>query len=221
MHRCYEWKDDSMLLHTLMCACKLVNNRVKTRLPIQIGLLEILLFELERLFNNQWYLEIMYKCILIIGYYGLFRVGELALGDHTIKAKNVHLGQNKNKILITLYTSKTHGQESAPQEIKITGQTRRHFCPFRLTHKFMNPAGGFTSDQEQFLSSATVSPVQPAHVRDTLSQLLSTLNLNPLLYNTHSLRSGRSCDLIKFGYSIEQVKKLGRWKSNAVYKYLK
>ena len=210
-----------MLLHTLTRACKLVNDRVKTRLPIQVGLLEILLFKLERLFTNQWYLEIVYKCILLIGYYGLFRVGELALGDHTIKVKNVHVGQNKNKILIILYTSKTHGHESVPQEIKITGQTKRHFCPFRLTHKFMHLRGGFSSDQEQFFVFSDGSPVQPMHIHDTLWKLLSKVNLNPLLYNTHSLRSGRSCDLIKFGYSIEQVKKLGRWKSNAVYKYLR
>ena len=41
------------------------------------------------------------------------------------------------------------------------------------------------------------------------------------LYGTHSLRSGRTCDLYKLGLSVETIKKIGRWKSNAVFRYLK
>ena len=156
-----------------------------------------------------------------MGYYGLLHVGEIAKGDHKIKAKNIHIGLNKNKILILLYSSKTHGKESKPQEIKITGQTKRHFCPFKLTKTYMSLRGGFPSDNEQFFIFSDVSPVLPTHVRDTLHKLLKAVNLEPLLYNTHSLRSGRSCDLIKLGYPIEHVKKLGHWRSNAVYRYLK
>ena len=160
----YKWKDDEMLLHTLTRACRLINDQVKTRMPIQIGLLEILLFELGRLYNKQWYLETMYKCLLSMGYYGLLHVGELAHGDHTIKAKNIHMGVNKNKILIILYSSKTHGKESAPQEIKITGQSQHHFCPFKLARVYMNLRGGFSNENEQFFIFSDSSPVLPIHV---------------------------------------------------------
>ena len=55
--------DNKVLLNTLAKACKLVNDKVKTRLPIQNKLLELLLFEIERLYDSQPYLETMYKTL--------------------------------------------------------------------------------------------------------------------------------------------------------------
>ena len=94
----YSWNDDKVLLNSLIKACKLVNDRVRTRLPIQIGLLEMILFETQRKFCHQEYAEYMYKAIFSLGYYGLLRIGELVQGFHTVKAKDVHMGENKNKI---------------------------------------------------------------------------------------------------------------------------
>ena len=45
--------------------------------------------------------------------------------------------------------------------------------------------------------------------------------LDSRLYNTHSLRTGCALDLLKLGLSVETIKKLGRWKSNTVFMYLK
>ena len=41
------------------------------------------------------------------------------------------------------------------------------------------------------------------------------------LYSVHSVRMGRACDLLKLGLSVESIKKIGRWRSNAVFRYLK
>ena len=53
-----------------------------------------------------------------------------------------------------------------------------------------------------------------------LRQILSNLNVDAQLYDTHSLRIGRTSDLFKAGWSIEKIKIFGRWKSNAVYRYV-
>ena len=94
------------------------NDVLKARMPIHCRLLELILFELGRHFGTlqQPYLNKLYQALFALGYYGLFRIGELVSGDHTIKAKNVHIAKNKEKILIILYTSKTHGKESRPQK---------------------------------------------------------------------------------------------------------
>ena len=66
-----------ILLGAMTRACKRNNDVVKTRLPIHISLLELMLFELERMWQGkQIYLESLYKTILYFGYYGLLRVGE-------------------------------------------------------------------------------------------------------------------------------------------------
>ena len=117
----YQWNNDRILLSSLTRACKIVNDKVKTRLPITQGLLELILFETDRIFGcNQDYLCILYKAIFAMGYYGPLRIGEISKSDHVIKAKDVHIGSNKPKILMLLYSSKTHGAESNPQQIKIS-----------------------------------------------------------------------------------------------------
>ena len=93
----YEFNDQEMLLTSIAKACTLVNDRVQTRLPIKCSLLEVLLFELERIYSDQFYLQILHKTIFIIAYYGLFRIGELTLSEHVVKAAHVSIGKNKDK----------------------------------------------------------------------------------------------------------------------------
>ena len=95
----YKWTQDMCILNTLTRACRTVNDKTRVCLPIRLQLLEILLFELSRIFHNQPYLEILYQTIFLLSYYGLFRIGELTKSQHQVKAKDVHIGQKKDKIL--------------------------------------------------------------------------------------------------------------------------
>ena len=227
----YSWDDNKVLLSALVKSCKLENDLVKTRLPIQKGLLEVLLFEINRKWtsgnNQQPYLVIMYQAIFCLAYYGMLRVGELSMGTHTIKACNIHVGSNKDKILLILYSSKTHGKESRPQKVKISAlpanekNSKRNFCPFATIIKYMSYRGSYFDDNEQFFIFADRTPVHPHQIRKILRDLLDDIGLNSTLYDVHSFRIGRTSDLEKFGYSIEAIKSMGRWKSNAVYRYLK
>ena len=85
----YPWDDQKVLVASLTKACKLVNDRVRTQLPIQCSLLELILFEVQRVYNNQFYLRLMYQALFAISYYGMMRVSEVTASDHVIKAKNV------------------------------------------------------------------------------------------------------------------------------------
>ena len=87
----YDWNDNRVILGSLTKACKLTNDVVRARFLIHCGLLEMILYEIERIFINQPYLTCMYQALFAIRYYGLLRVSELAVNDagHTIQAKNV------------------------------------------------------------------------------------------------------------------------------------
>ena len=223
----YIWCDTKIVLSSLVKACKLSNDRIKTRLPIQIRLLEILLFETERMFEKQYYLEILYKTMLIIGYYGMLRVGEITTGTHPVRAKDVHIGRNKNKMLFILYTSKTHGYESKPQKVKIQQNVqvtpgKRYFCPFTLARHYLQLRGNYGSDNEPFFIFRDKEPVKPEQLRRTLRSLISRVNLDDSLYDVQSLRIGRATDMVTvFGYSVSDTKSAGRWRSNTVFKYIR
>ena len=178
----------------------------------------------------------MYKAMFAIAYYGLMRVGKLTadLGagrlSHAVKAKNVHVAGNKRKMMIMLYSSKTHGKESRPQKIKITAaneelyakNSKSFFCPFELVRTYLRLRGTYDEDSEEFFVFRTRMPVQPTHARQVLKLCLKHIGLDETLYDFHSMRAGRAVDLIKkYNFSISEVKRLGRWKSNAVYRYIK
>ena len=185
----YQWDNQRILLTTLTKACRLHNDRVMTRLPIQCRLLELILFEIQRLHEKQTYLPILYKTVFSLGY-GLFRVGELTFSDHVIKAANVHVALNKEKILVVLYSSKTHNLGNHPQKVKITsnkaertGQySNKIFCPFKLAREFMKARGGYLSEDEPFFIFKDRNPVMPSHIRYVLKTCLDRIGLQSCLY---------------------------------------
>ena len=226
----YDWQDNWILLNSLTRACKLVNDKVRKRLPIKCNLLEMILFEIGNIYSKQQpYLEYMYKALFAIGYYGMLRVGELTCSPHVLKANNVHLGRNKKKLMLILYSSKTHNEGNSPQKIKITANciertgnyTKKHFCLLILVEKYLLTRGPFIRDDEQFFVFSDGSPVTAQNARLMLRTCISNFGLDASLYGMHSLRSGRTTDLVNFGYPLEEVRRMGRWKSSAVYKYIK
>ena len=91
-HIDYKLDDNKLLLNTLTKACKMVNDKVTTRLPIKVNLLEQILFEIQRTFHAQYYLEKLYKALFLLMYYGMLRIGEVTESPHVLKAQNIHLG---------------------------------------------------------------------------------------------------------------------------------
>ena len=224
----YEWSDNQILLSSLTRACKLVNDKVMCRLPIQSGLFELLLFEMQRKFGTQPYLESMFKAMFALAYYGMMRVGELTYSNHTLKAKNIHAGENKSKILMMLYSSKTHTRGNPPQKIKISAlndeknfSVHRFFCPFTLVRHYITIRGNYDTDAENFFVFCDKTAVQPSQARRVLRDLLTDVNLDASLYNMHSFRIGRCCDLMKMSVPLDKIKEMGRWRTNIVYKYIK
>ena len=222
----YQWDESKLILNSLIRACKLQNDYVRSRLPIKKGLLELILFEVRRILPNQLYLQVMYRALFCLAYYGLMRIGELSEGSHAVKAANIHVGTNKDKILIVLYTSKTHGKESYPQKIKITAlnescKMNRLFCPFKAVRLYLAKRGGYNDEFENLFIFQDKQNVTAPHVRSVLRKCLKNLNLDCNLYDCHSFRIGKATQMRIQNYSISEIKSAGRWRSNAVYKYLR
>ena len=226
-------KEDLFLVNALTRACKFRNDQIRTRLPISKSLLHRLLEAVDTHFlsgrNNQPYLSILYRTLFSTAYYGLFRVGELTTGGHPVLAKNVQIGTNKSKMQFILYTSKMHGQNNVLQKVKISN-TRNNaahhaevtkYCPFELLRHYALMRGPFRNQDEPFFMLSDGKPVKLAQMNHCLKDCLVQLGKNPRHYSVHSFPIGRSNDLLKLGLSVESIKRLGRWKSNAVFKYFR
>ena len=211
------------------------------------GLLEIILFEIRRkYYDDQPYLETMYITAFLMLYYGLMRVGEISDSPHTVKAVNVHKSncRNKDNMLIILYSSKTHNLGSHPQIIKLIGQKtievtdsnkeitcystkspknlgNKQFCPVRWLKAYISLRPPIINNQENLFIFRDRNTLKPNHLRSLLRGIIKSLQLDETLYDTHSFRIGRATSLFKEKVPVDQIKELGRWKSNAVYKYLR
>ena len=93
--------------------------------------------------------------------------------------------------------------------------------PFSILCDYVNLRPPTVSDAEQFFVFSDNAAVKPDQLRKILRLLIRNIGLQPELYNIHSLRIGRCRDLLKLGLSIETIKKIGRWRSNAVFAYLR
>ena len=225
--------EDKYLLNALIKACRYHNSHIMTRLPIQRGMLNMLIDQLSTMFSTQPYLAVLYKAIIATSYFGMLRVGEVTQSQHVIKAKDVHIGENKYKMMLILYSSKTHWKDMSPQIVKISvirktrmksssssSSTHMH-CPFQLLRDYVHIWKSYKSETEQFFVFSDHSPVSGLQFRKTLKLCLSLAGFDKENFNCQSFHLGRACDLMKMNVSVETIKKLGRWKSNAVFRYLK
>ena len=175
----------------------------------------------------------LYAAIFMAVYFGMLRIGEVTQGPHVLLAQNVHMGENKNKILFILRSLKMHCKGDTPQTIKISGMSKKgttkenlssfpqQFCPFMILKKYVEICPYAVTQDEQFFVFSDNSPVKPDHVRNHLRLMLKRKGYKEYLYSFHGICTGRAGDLLKLGIPVENIKKLGRWKSNAVFRYLK
>ena len=226
--------EDRMLLNSLTSACKLKNDRVRTRLPIRKGLLSLMLKNLPDVIgHNQHYLIVLYRAMLLTAYYGLFRIGEITLSDHVIQVGNVHVGTNKKKLMFVLRSSKTHGLDKKPQIVKINATQISEqklmrtplinsFCPFQAMDQYITLRRSRKNDCEPFFIFKDCSPVMGQQYRKVIKKCIKHLGLQENLYSAHSTRVGRASDLFyTLNISVETIRKLGRWSSTAIYEYFR
>ena len=221
--------ENRFLINTLTKTCKIRNDKVCTRLPIQKGLLKVIIKYIGIMHYDQPCLEALYKALFTSAYFGLCRVGELTTGSHPILATDIHVGGNKNKFKLILRSSKTHTRGDKPQIIKVESdplssqlQTRNDpLCPYTALKNYLKVRRSCVHINEPFFIFRDRTPVAPTHMRKVLKEALSRANLDPDYYGVHSICMGRACDLVHvYKFSLETVKKIGRWRSNAVFEYL-
>ena len=224
----FKWDFDKILLSSLIRTCKDENDKANDRLPIKKAMLENLLMETERYFRTrgQLYLEYLYKCLFTLAYYALLRAGELTKSEHTLKAVHVERATNKNQIKISLISSKTHSKGDRPQVVRIHKQyntkgSEKFFCPVAIILKYITLRKEREEDSEQFLVLRDGTPLTAPLLRKTLRILINNMNMDPSKYDIHSFHIGRAMDMLKLNYSIDQIKQIGRWRSNAVFAYLR
>ena len=168
--------ENKYLLNSLIKVCRIHRDQVTTQLPIRKGLMNLLVNAVPQICPDQPYLATLYQAMISTAYFGLFRIGEITYSQHVVKARDVHIAKNKDKITFILHTSKTHGRDKKPQIVKIERhlQTDRKgpnsACPFLLLRDYFNTRKKAKNTSEPLFVFRDRSPVQPCHFRKVLKQ---------------------------------------------------
>ena len=201
-----EVSEDRVLLEALTRACRLHFDINYHKLPVKQGLFNLMIDTVPKLFPSpQQHLITLYQAMLATAYYGLFRIREITESPHVIKAKDVHVGHNKNKLMFVLHSSKTHNKSSKPQIIKIAAANNGNNCnrcPFRLLQNYT-----YRYENEQFFIFSNGDPVKGNLFCAIFKKLIKFNNLDPAAYTVHGIRPGRAVDLLDMGVSVETIKK--------------
>lgn len=217
-----ELNEDKELLSSLLTTCKIKNKSLFIRMPIRFKLLKAIIDHTDIMLNKngQTYLGNLLKAMFSAAYFGLLRVGEMVEGKHQIKRRNVNFAKNKKKVTIILESSKTHTLNDKPQKVTLPEMEKLpQYCPVRLLRQYLKIRD---SGNNQALFTLRGGHPISAHIfRNWLRKILQHIGLQSNLYDTHSFRSGRCCDLRRLGYSLSAIKDAGRWASSAILVYLK
>ena len=143
-----ELTDNSYRLSCLIKACRIKNDRDYVRLPIEKGLMRMILDRIEDYSEGrgQSYLAKLYKALISTGYHGLLRVGELTPGTHPILACNMHMEINKREIIIV-----------CDPEI----YANNDYCPYMIIKEFINLRPKYHDDDEPVFIFRDRKPVKP------------------------------------------------------------
>ena len=95
------------------------------------------------------------------------------------------------------------------------------YCLYQLLRDFLQVQGPYKTPDEPFFIFSNESPVRPIHMRNSLKTALHLSGLDNGLHGVHSLCSRRAGELLCLGITVETIKKLGCWRSNAVFRYLR
>ena len=159
------------------------------------------------------------KTMMSVGHDSLMRGGELCSG---LRVQDLIWSANRRAVTITLSRSKCH-RKGGPQTITI--RDYGSYSGARLLRKHMyrhnlwqQPTSFlFPSFKNKKLDWNCCRPT--SQLRYAIKRAVRLIGLNPDFYSGHSLRAGGATDLFRANVSYANIKKFGRWKSDAALIY--
>ena len=142
----------------------------------------------------------------------MLRPGELA----KLRMKDVKLLQNA--ILVRLGVTKAD-QTAQRKPVRIEA-TLSVTCPVMLVSAFFRiRLSQYARDKDHFFVSSDGKEMSVPAISNVVSKMAEEAGIQGK-FSGHSLRIGGASAALAAGFSIDQVKALGAWKSDAVNQYL-
>ena len=165
------------------------------------------------------YERIMLTAMFLSAYFLCLRVGEIAKSNNvsnmiTLQVSSVTVRRSIVAYLFTLTKYKHH--KGHKPILRLESQTKEKFCPVKSLTKFLAVR---TKISGPLFIMKSAKPITRSQFWTILKKCLTKIGKDAADFGTHSFRIGRCTDMVRDGYSDEQIKKIGRWNSTAFRDY--
>jgi hypothetical protein len=195
---------------------RLTSNRPPdTRKPVSIDLLQKLVSCLPHACSSSYQVK-LFTAMFITAFFALLRISEFTFGNkshHAILQHDVCFTADFVSLVI-----RSHKHSSGPVTVVLKNRCD-NLCPIKALQLFIRERG--CSDGHLFAYPNGVGVQRTAFTRllNTCIQFYPQFNNSSI--KSHSFRIGGATYIAQQGASDEQIRKAGRWRSNAFHAYIR
>ena len=226
-HRLMHLQDPgvSFIVKKLLGAIKKGKTAKDSRLPITKFMLDSLLTKLP-LVKGESASNMTFRAMFLLAFYAFLRVGEITIRNASedpaklIQVQDVVLladskGEVKElRLCINNWKSQIPG---VPFSLTILAQPGK-FCPVLALNNYLRMRG--TRSGPLFVN-ADKSPITRSKFSKVLKEVIILAGLDQKRIKSHSFRIGAATTAAGLGFSEDQIMRMGRWRSDAVKKYIR
>ena len=207
----------SYVVQKLLAAITKLDGRGDSRLPINPIIL-CQLVQAASVVTNDSYHAILLKAMFVVAFYGLMRVGEIALAQHKNPVLQLHqVTLTPSSVTIKILHFKHH-VSSHPFDIVLPAQANSLICPVKVLSQYLLVRGFQHGPLFSFRDGGVVPR---SFFASRLNFCLNFIGLQPQLYHSHSFRIGAASHYASLGMSDSEIRLLGRWKSDSFKRYIR
>lgn len=225
-YRCkrYQQNDfsDNFIVRKMIEGMRRVDKRKDARLPITQHLLSKIISVLPIVCSSQ-YEAVLFSSAFSLSFHGFLRVGEVALNkpwqSHLVLSyKNVKIVKDKGVDVISVFFQYSKSDQSGKgNSIKVPGDGSCT-CPLRLLVRYLEIR---PKTEGQLFVHFGGSPITRNNFTGVLNKALKCTGIDSSNIRSHSFRIGACSSHFDKGTSTEEIKRLGRWKSDAYKRYIR
>ena len=202
---------DNFVITQLMLAIKKQSCKNDRRQPICQSLLESML---SVVLNSHWslYDKYLFRTMFTLAFSFALRISEITKSPHNILLNGISLDKCSLTIKFSSYKHSPEHPES--HSIKSSNSPS---CAVAAMLSYLNLRGSLAGP----LFIKDNSPINKNLFATTLKDVLLKTGVNTVGYSSHSFRIGAATHWFNKGLSETQIKKQGRWRSNAMLRYIR
>lgn len=222
VHKLLEKPDptQSFLVKKLLMGWQKISGRVDVRLPILKKQLHQLVASLPHVGVSEYH-RVMLKASYLLAFHAFLRPGEFTKSQsssHLLQLSDVQFISKKGKPqkIIIQFRSFKHSSSSHPVSLSIRAN-HTSMCPVRALLEYVAVRGAVPGPLFVFPDN---SPITRNYFSNQLKLSVAWSSL-PTNIQPHSFRIGAATSAAISGVPHDQIKLMGRWKSDAFRRYIR